>query len=100
MNISNIKIIIEKSENNNENIDDMDDVCNFSGINNISYTNRQEVEHKNDLFDENFDDFFQIALSSKPIFHKINLTPNIKILIKQSQNIILIKIVKKKKELI
>ena len=73
MNIPNSKIkrlIIEKSENNSENIDEMDDVCNFSGINNISYTNNQEVEHKNDLFDDNFEDDFQRAHSPKPIFHK------------------------------
>ncbi len=73
MNIPNSKIkrlIIEKSENNSENIDEMDDVCNFSGINNISYTNNQEVEHKNDLFDDNFDEDFQRAHSPKPIFHK------------------------------
>ena len=48
----------------------MDDVCNFSGINNISYTNNQEVEHKNDLFDDSFEDDFQRAHSPKPIFHK------------------------------
>ena len=73
MNIPNSKIkrlIIEKSENNSENIDEMDDVCNFSGINNISYTNNQEVEHKNDLFDDSFEDDFQRAHSPKPIFHK------------------------------
>ena len=73
MNLPNSKInrlIIEKSENNSENIDDMDDVCNFSGINNISYTNKQEAEYKNDLFDDNLDDDFQRAHSPKPIFHK------------------------------
>ena len=73
MNLPNSKInrlIIEKSENNSENIDDMDDVCNFSGINNISYTNKQEAEYKNDLFDDNLDNDFQRAHSPKPIFHK------------------------------
>ena len=73
MNIPNSKIkrlIIEKSENNSENIDEMDDVCNFSGINNISYTNKQEAEYKNDLFDDNLDNDFQRAHSPKPIFHK------------------------------
>ena len=73
MNLPNSKIkrlIIEKSENNSENIDDMDDVCNFSGINNISYTNKQDAEYKSDLFDDNLDDDFQRAHSPKPIFHK------------------------------
>ena len=73
MNLPNSKIkrlIIEKSENNSENIDDMDDVCNFSGINNISYTNKQDAEYKSDLFDDNLDNDFQRAHSPKPIFHK------------------------------
>ena len=65
------KLIIEKNDNNSENIDDLDDVCNFSGINNKSYTNKTEIEQKNELFNENFDDDdFQRAHSPKPIFHK------------------------------
>ena len=72
-NVTNSKInrlIIEKYDNNSENIDDLDDVCNFSGINNVSYTNKQEIEHKNELFGEDLDDDFQRAHSPKPIFHK------------------------------
>ena len=64
------RLIIEKHENNSENFDDLDDVCNFSGINNISCTNREEKYHNNNLFDDELEDYFQRAHSPKPIFHK------------------------------
>ena len=72
-NIPNSKInrlIIEKNDNYCDNMDDLDDVCNFSGINNKSYTNEPEIEHKNKLFEHNFDDDFERAHSPKLIFHK------------------------------
>ena len=71
-NIPNSKInrlVIEKYDNTNDNIEDLDDVCNFSGINNISYTNKPEKE-KNELFGKNFDDIYQREHSPQPIFHK------------------------------
>ena len=34
----------------------MDEVCNFSGINNISYTGKDKEEDKTDLFNENIED--------------------------------------------
>ena len=65
------RLIIEKQENNSENFDDLDDVCNFSGINNISCTNRDEKYHNNNnLFDDELEDYYQRAHSPKPIFHK------------------------------
>lgn len=52
----------------------MDELCNFSGINNISYEGKDKEEDEDD---------FQRALSPKPIFHKIiKFLLNIKILIK------------------
>ena len=49
----------------------MDELCNFSGINNISYEGKDKEEEKTDLYNENIEDDFQRALSPKPIFHKI-----------------------------
>ena len=68
-NIPNSKIdrfVIEKN-NNSDDFDELDDVCNFSGINNIS---QEETKKKDDLFDDKIDDDFQRAHSPKPIFHK------------------------------
>ena len=63
------RLIIEKYDNTSDNVEDLDDVCNFSGINNISYTKKQEKE-KGGLFDKNFDDIYQREHSPQPIFHK------------------------------
>ena len=63
-------MVIENYDSKSDNIDDMDEVCNFSGINNISYTGKDKEEDKTDLFNENIEDNFQRAHSPKPIFHK------------------------------
>ena len=55
-------MVIENYDSKSDNIDDMDELCNFSGINNISYEGKDKEEDEDD---------FQRALSPKPIFHKI-----------------------------
>ena len=64
------RLIIEKNDNYSDNMDDLDDVCNFSGINNISYTKKRQKDYKNDFFDDLFDKDFERARSPEPIFHK------------------------------
>ena len=58
-------------ENYDSKSDNMDELCNFSGISNISYEGKDKEEDKTDLYNENIEDDFQRALSPKPIFHKI-----------------------------
>ena len=93
-NIPNSKInrfVLEKNENNS---DDMDEVCNFSGINNISCSNGDEFEYKNRLFDNYVDDDFQKAHSPKIIFRKkINFNKNQNIINKPKENNIIIIII-------
>ena len=64
-------MVIENYDSKSDNIDDMDELCNFSGINNISYEGKDKEEDKTDLYNENIEDDFQRTLSPKPIFHKI-----------------------------
>ena len=61
-NIPNSKInrlVIEKYDNTNDNIQDLDNVCNFSGSNLLIVTEINQKKKKNELFGNNFDDIYQ-----------------------------------------
>ena len=55
-----------KDNSSNDNLED--EVCNFSGINNISYTN--EKDYNNELFNDVYNNDFQRSKSPNNIFHK------------------------------
>ena len=73
-NIPNSKInrlVFDIDKNNNENnSDDLDDVCNFSGINNKSYTNQYDNNYSKDFNNDILDEDLKRAKSPKAIIHK------------------------------
>ena len=77
------RLVFENKDNNyDHNDDDLDDVCNFSGINNKSYTNICDYNYKNDIFNDFLDEDLKRAHSPKIIIHKkinfdLNKTDNI-----------------------
>ena len=62
------RLVFDKSYDNID--DDLDDVCNFSGINNKSYTNICDYNYKNDIFNDFLDEDLKRAHSPKIIIHK------------------------------
>ena len=72
-NIQNSKInrlVFDMKYNNYNNSDDLDDVCNFSGINNKSYTNEYNYNNNEEIINNVFNDDFKRAHSPKTIIHK------------------------------
>ena len=51
------------------NDDDLDDVCNFSGINNRSYTNKYDYNYCDDFYNDVIEDDFKKTKSPKIKIH-------------------------------
>ena len=65
------RLVFDVKENmHDNNDDDLDDVCNFSGINNKSYTNKNDYNYSNDFFNDVLDEELKRAKSPKPIMNK------------------------------
>ena len=67
------KLVFDLKEINRDNYSDDnldDEVCNFSGINNKSYTNKIEYEYNSDIFNDPFNEDFKRSKSPCNIFHK------------------------------
>ena len=64
------RLVFDMKYNNYNNSDDLDDVCNFSGINNKSYTIENNYNSNEKIINNVFNDDFKRAHSPKTIIHK------------------------------